>query len=90
MSDVEDNKADLNESDKQTSVDSPKSDTNVQTPAGELDNEKDPEDAKRDEEKHETQAKPVIRYTKEVLLALSNSPLVRKPDALPPINTWFG
>ena len=89
MSDVEDNKADLNESGKQTS-DSPKSDTNVQTPAGELDIEKDPEDAKRDEEKSKIQTKSVIRYTIEQLLALSNSPLVKKPDALPPINTWFG
>lgn len=90
MSDVEDNKADLSEFGKHPSADSSKSDTNVQTPAGELDNEKVPEDAKRDEEKNKVQTKSVIRYTKEQLLALRNSPLVKKPDALPPINTWFG
>ncbi|GES92586.1 hypothetical protein GLOIN_2v610490 [Rhizophagus clarus] len=90
MSDVEDSKANLNEFGKQTSVDSPKSDTDIQTPAGELDNEKEPEYAKRDEEKNKVQTKSVIRYTKEQLLALRNSPLVKKPDALPPINTWFG
>lgn len=90
MSNVEDNKASLNEFGKQTSADSPKSDTDIQTPAGELDNEKAPEDAKRNEEKSKVQTKSVIRYTKEQLLALRNSPLVKKPDALPPINTWFG
>ncbi|RGB27793.1 hypothetical protein C1646_768658 [Rhizophagus diaphanus] len=90
MSDVEDNKADLSELGKHPSADSSKSDTNVQTPAGELDNEKVLEDAKRDEEKNKVQTKSVIRYTKEQLLALRNSPLVKKPDALPPINTWFG
>ncbi|RIA97039.1 hypothetical protein C1645_814552 [Glomus cerebriforme] len=90
MSDVENNKIDLNESGKQTSADSPKSDTNIQTPAGELDNKKDPDGAKRDEEKNKIQSKFVIRYTKEQLLALRNSPLVKKPDALPSINTWFG
>jgi len=90
MSDVEDGKLDLNESGNQTSADSPKSDTNIQTPAGELDNKKDLDDAKRDEEKNKIQTKSVIRYTKEQLLALRDSPLVKKPDALPPISVWFG
>ncbi|KAF0462174.1 sequence orphan [Gigaspora margarita] len=32
----------------------------------------------------------MIRYTREELLALRESPLVKKPDRLPPISTWFG
>jgi len=90
MSDVEDSKLDLNESGNQTSADSPKSDTSIQTPAGELESKKDLDDAKRDEEKNKLQTKSVIRYTKEQLLALRDSPLVKKPDALPPISVWFG
>ncbi|CAG8491756.1 9914_t:CDS:10 [Paraglomus occultum] len=35
-------------------------------------------------------SRPRIRYTQEQLLALSHSPLVKRPDALPPVNSWFG
>jgi hypothetical protein len=90
MSDVEDSKLDLNKSGNQTSADSPKSDTSIQTPARELDNKKDPDDAKKGEGKNKIQTRSVIRYTKEQLLALRESPLVKKPDALPPISVWFG
>ncbi|CAG8499331.1 1078_t:CDS:10 [Ambispora leptoticha] len=34
--------------------------------------------------------RPLIRYTKEQLLALRESPLVKKPDRLPSMNTWYG
>lgn len=30
------------------------------------------------------------RYTTEELLALKDSPLVKKPDGLPPIEEWMG
>ena len=90
MSDVEDSKLDSNESSNQTSADSPKSDTNIPTPAGELDNKRDPDDAKKEEEKNKMEVKPRLRYTKEQLLALRESPLVKKPDALPSISEWFG
>ncbi|CAG8445471.1 6485_t:CDS:2 [Ambispora gerdemannii] len=34
--------------------------------------------------------RPLIRYTKEQLLALRDSPLVKKPDRLPSMTTWYG
>ncbi|CAG8542999.1 13426_t:CDS:2 [Funneliformis caledonium] len=87
MPDVEDSKLDSNGSSNQTSADSPKSDINIQTPVVKLDNKKDPDDAKNEKKKV---AKSVLRYTKVQLLALRDSPLVKKPDALPPISVWFG
>ncbi|ORX56932.1 hypothetical protein DM01DRAFT_1406377 [Hesseltinella vesiculosa] len=31
-----------------------------------------------------------IRYSKETLIALYQSPLVSKPESMPPLTTWFG
>ncbi|CAI2181276.1 12939_t:CDS:10 [Funneliformis geosporum] len=91
MPDVEDCKLDSNGSSYQTSADSSKSDTNIQLPEGELDNKKDPDGAKNEAvEKKKKETLSVLRYTKEQLLALRDSPLVKKPDALPPISVWFG
>ncbi|KAI9318482.1 hypothetical protein BX666DRAFT_2025936 [Dichotomocladium elegans] len=32
---------------------------------------------------------PIIRYTKQVLLSLHDSPLVAKPADMPPLSSWF-
>lgn len=32
----------------------------------------------------------VIRYTKEIMISLHDSPLVQKPEAMPSLSTWFG
>ncbi|KAF7728734.1 hypothetical protein EC973_005571 [Apophysomyces ossiformis] len=32
----------------------------------------------------------VTRYSKEILLALHDSPLVTKPEGMPPLSSWFG
>lgn len=32
----------------------------------------------------------VIRYTKEVMIGLHDSPLVQKPEEMPSLLTWFG
>ncbi|KAI8377664.1 uncharacterized protein BYT42DRAFT_352312 [Radiomyces spectabilis] len=33
---------------------------------------------------------PVIRYSKDMLLSLHDSPLVSKPDTMPSLSVWFG
>lgn len=33
---------------------------------------------------------PVIRYTKDVMIGLHDSPLVQKPENMPSLSTWFG
>ena len=37
-----------------------------------------------------TEADSVIRYSREFLMACAESPLVQRPEALPPISEWFG
>lgn len=37
-----------------------------------------------------TQADSVIRYSREFLMACAESPLVQRPEALPPTSEWFG
>jgi hypothetical protein len=32
----------------------------------------------------------VIRYSKEVMIGLHDSPLVQKPESMPSLLTWFG
>jgi hypothetical protein len=48
------------------------------------------DDAKADESIRIAQSRPRIRYTQEQLLELRHSPLVKRPDDLPPMNSWFG
>ncbi|CAG8464691.1 3877_t:CDS:2 [Diversispora eburnea] len=91
MSEVEDATIRSSESSIHASVDSPKLDSNLQMPA-----ENVPEDAIKNKDKLNPDPLPIqtravtrYRYTKEQLLALRYSPLVVKPSALPPINTWF-
>ncbi|KAI9271381.1 hypothetical protein BY458DRAFT_455752 [Sporodiniella umbellata] len=38
----------------------------------------------------ERDSKKVIRYTKEEMIRLHDSPLVTKPDSFPCLSTWFG
>ncbi|KAL1917879.1 uncharacterized protein VTP21DRAFT_3713 [Calcarisporiella thermophila] len=35
-------------------------------------------------------SKKILRYSRKMLLALRESPLVNRPDDLPPIESWFG
>ncbi|KAF9081764.1 hypothetical protein BGX23_000470 [Mortierella sp. AD031] len=37
-----------------------------------------------------TEADSVIRYSREFLMACAESPLVQRPEALPPTSEWFG
>lgn len=32
----------------------------------------------------------VIRYTKDAMISLHDSPLVQKPESMPSLSTWFG
>ncbi|KAI9307880.1 hypothetical protein BJ944DRAFT_228246 [Cunninghamella echinulata] len=52
----------------------------------------DKEDPNRLQEKNNTQPtdSSVIRYTRDTLLSLHDSPLVCKPDNMPPLSSWFG
>ncbi|CEG63734.1 hypothetical protein RMATCC62417_00837 [Rhizopus microsporus] len=38
----------------------------------------------------EYESRKVIRYSKERMIQLHDSPLVKKPDSLPCLSTWFG
>ena len=38
----------------------------------------------------EYESRKVIRYSKEMMIQLHDSPLVKKPDSLPCLSTWFG
>ncbi|CAO3615324.1 unnamed protein product [Cunninghamella blakesleeana] len=38
----------------------------------------------------ESSSSTVIRYSREVLLSLHDSPLVCKPDSMPSLSSWFG
>jgi len=48
------------------------------------------DDASTSELSHEDKPRPVIRYSRDVLLALQKSPLVRRLDELPALSVWFG
>lgn len=37
----------------------------------------------------EMNSSSIIRYSKETLLSLHDSPLVAKPPDMPPLSTWF-
>jgi len=52
--------------------------------------ERQSDDAIIDKKEGVVLSRPRIRYTQEQLLALSHSPLVKRPDALPPVSSWFG
>ncbi|KAI8093183.1 uncharacterized protein BX664DRAFT_329106 [Halteromyces radiatus] len=43
-----------------------------------------------DPSKDQHNSSNVLRYTKEILLSLHDSPLVCKPDNMPPLSSWFG
>ncbi|RUS20337.1 hypothetical protein BC937DRAFT_95467 [Endogone sp. FLAS-F59071] len=47
-------------------------------------------DASTSELPHEEKPRPVIRYSRDVLLALQKSPLVKRLDELPALSVWFG
>ncbi|CAG8733180.1 26155_t:CDS:2, partial [Racocetra persica] len=94
MSEAEDSTLESSEFGNQASADSTELDGSIQTPARDVD-KKDSDDAIKDEEKpinmsFNTKSRNIIRYTREQLLELRESPLVKKPDALPPISSWFG
>ncbi|KAF9907481.1 hypothetical protein EC991_010861 [Linnemannia zychae] len=36
------------------------------------------------------EADSVIRYSREFMMACAESPLVQRPEALPPTSEWFG
>ncbi|CAG8509514.1 3131_t:CDS:10, partial [Racocetra fulgida] len=93
MSEAEDSTLESSEFGNQASADSTELDGSIQTPARDVD-KKDSDDAIKDEEKPinmslNTKSRNIIRYTREQLLELRESPLVKKPDALPPISSCF-
>ncbi|KAF8972860.1 hypothetical protein BGZ46_010004 [Entomortierella lignicola] len=44
----------------------------------------------RAQDGHKANADTVIRYSREFLLECAKSPLVERPEALPPTSVWFG
>ncbi|CAG8729319.1 14852_t:CDS:2, partial [Acaulospora morrowiae] len=89
MPEVGDATIESSEFSSHASADSPQSDTKIQTFSGDLDKVITDELVTRTDRCF-IQTKKIIRYTKEELLALSKSPLVKMPDALPPTIVWFG
>ncbi|CAG8451566.1 13186_t:CDS:10, partial [Acaulospora colombiana] len=90
MLEVEDATIKSSEFSSQAPADSLQSDTKIQTFSGDLDKVINEELVMNTDRCHIRQTRKIIRYTKEELLALRLSPLVKPPDALPPISSWFG
>ncbi|CAO3589501.1 unnamed protein product [Absidia cylindrospora] len=43
-----------------------------------------------DTQTHDSASNNILRYSKDVLLSLHDSPLVCKPENMPPLSSWFG